>query len=303
MTLLYELSASLGLPMPFINGIARKASHAYKDFQIPKRSGGMRDVAHPARPLKALQRWLLRHVIGEWPVHDAVFGYVKGRSIQLNARRHAESRYLLRMDFESFFPSITARDVSHYLGTTPPGTAVWTDDDRRLFVQLVTREERLTIGAPTSPALSNALCYDLDRRCALLAADRNACYTRYADDMFFSAKAPNVLRDFPSAVADILSKIDIPAHLRVNATKERHSSRKGRRQVTGIVLTSEGRAVMGRTRKRFIRRQIHQYKALSIPERASLRGLISFAADVEANFINDLILKYGRDAVMAAWKG
>jgi hypothetical protein len=33
-----------------------------------------------------------------------------------------------------------------------------------------------------------------------------------------------------------------------------------------------------------------------------LRGHISFAADVEANFINELILKYGHATVMKAWK-
>lgn len=302
MSLLMDMGASLGLPYPFVRGIARKASHSYKIYHIPKRTGGSREIAHPARPSKTLQRWILDSIIARWPVHDSAFGYVRDRNIGEHASRHADSRYLLRMDFEQFFPSITASDVTAYLSTRPPGTELWTAEDEGLFVQLVTRNGRLTIGAPTSPRLSNALCYEFDGLCTSLAFDREVRYTRYADDLFFSTNRPGVLRDFPSFVLDILTTIRVPAHLKLNPAKERHSSKKGRRQVTGIVLSSDGRAVLGRHRKRFIRRQVHQFDRLSAPDKASLRGHISFAADVEANFINELILKYGHATVMKAWK-
>jgi RNA-directed DNA polymerase len=302
MTLLDDMAAGLGLPFPFIRGIARKASHAYKVYQIPKQSGGSREIAHPARPLKALQRWLLDSVIGKWEVHNAAFGYVSNRNIHQHASKHASSRYLLRMDFKGFFPSIRASDVRAYLRGRPPGTASWTDEDDRLFVQLVTRNGRLTIGAPTSPGLSNALCFEFDRLCWALAVDHEATYTRYADDLFFSTNQPDILREFPSHVLSLLTRVTVPAHLKLNDRKERHSSKKGRRQVTGIVLSSAGKAVLGRTRKRFIRRQVHRFDDLTAAEKVSLRGLISFATDVEATFINELILKYGHSRVMKAWK-
>jgi RNA-directed DNA polymerase len=300
--LLEEMSSGLGLPVPFIRGVARKASHAYKVYAIKKRDGGYRRIAHPARPLKALQRWLLHHVIEDWPVHEAAFAYVGGRNIYQNAERHSSSRYLLRMDFKSFFSSILAGDVAAFLANGVPRTEEWTAEDRRVFVQIVCRGGRLTVGAPTSPALSNALCFRLDHLCTALSEDRGVVYTRYADDLFFSTRSTNVLRTIPAAVGEILSKLDVPSHLKINASKERHSSKRGRRQVTGIVLASDGRAVLGRSRKRFIRRQVHNLDDLEPPERASLRGLIAFAMDIEPRFINSLILKYGRDRVMTAWK-
>lgn len=300
--LLEEMSSGLKLPVPFIKGTARKASHAYKIYGIKKRGGGYREIAHPAKPLKALQRWVLRHVIERWPVHDAAFAYVSGRNIHQHAKRHAGSRYLLRMDFASFFPSIAADDIEAFLAKRPEGTAAWTDEDREVFVQLVCRTRRLSIGAPTSPALSNALCFRLDQLCTALSEDKGLIYTRYADDLFFSTPIPNILSGVPTAVSSILSTLGIPANLKINAAKERHSSKRGRRQVTGIVLSSDGRAVLGRDRKRFIRRQIHQFDALQPAERASLRGLIAFATDVDPEFINALILKYGRDRVLEAWK-
>jgi hypothetical protein len=48
---------------------------------------------------------------------------------------------------------------------------------------------------------------------------------------------------------------------------------------------------------------IHQLGRLSTPDTLRLRGLISFAADVEPGFVDSLIRKYGYGAVMEAWKG
>jgi RNA-directed DNA polymerase len=303
MSLVDQISISLQLPPRTIAGIARKASYSYKQYHIPKRSGGNREIFHPAKPLKALQRWLLQNLIVRWRVHDAAFAYRKGYNIANHAACHASSNYLLRLDLVGFFPSITADDVTKYIDKRPIGTEDWGTSDLDLFISLVCRNKRLSIGAPTSPALSNALCYDLDMKLAQLADRSEVTYTRYADDLFFSSHKPNVLGLFPDLVTEVLANIEFPSKLRLNEDKTRHSSRKSRRQVTGIVLTSDKRASLGRARKRFIRHQIHRFDALTSDERENLKGLIAFAMCIEPDLIDHLILKYGRDRVIAAWKG
>ncbi len=295
--LLEMISDSLKLPRTFVQGIGRKASHSYKVYQIPKRTGGFREIAHPAKPLKALQRWLLHSVVGLWPVHDAAFAYVKGRGIRAHAERHATSRYLLRLDFESFFPSIRGSDILAYLATKPPGTETWAADDYELFVRLCCRVGHLSIGAPTSPALSNALCLSLDHQSATLAGMCGAVYTRYADDLFFSTARRDVLKNVPDSMEKIIRSLPVPANLRLNPAKLRHSSKASRRQVTGIVLSSDGRAILGRDRKRRIRSQIHRFDTLLPKDKASLRGMIAFATSIEPSFMNDLVLKYGLDRI------
>jgi RNA-directed DNA polymerase len=303
MILVDQISISLQLPPRSIGGIARKASYSYKHYYIPKRSGGTREIFHPARPLKAIQRWLLHNLIERWRVHDAAFAYRMGYSIAGHAACHASSNYLLRLDLVDFFPSITADDVTKYVSRLPSGTEDWGTSDLDLFISLVCRYKRLSIGAPTSPALSNALCFDLDMKLAQLADRSDVTYTRYADDLFFSSHKPNVLGQFPGLVKGVLADIEFPSNLRLNEDKTRHSSRKRRRQVTGIVLTSDKRASLGRARKRFIRHQIHRFDTLTSDERETLMGLIAFAMSIEPDLIDQLILKYGSDRVIAAWKG
>ena len=53
-------------------------------------------------------------------------------------------------------------------------------------LHVATGPRALPQGAPTSPALTNALCLRLDRRLSGLARTLGFTYTRYADDLAFS---------------------------------------------------------------------------------------------------------------------
>ena len=300
MGLIDTISSGLQLPVPLIGNVVRKASYAYKEYRIPKIKGGYHLIHHPSKELKALQRWLLRNIVTKWPVHNAAFAYREGRGIKGNASMHVKSRYLLRMDFENFFPSITWEDIDFYLRSKPPGTEGWSDVDRDLFLQIVCRKRCLVIGAPTSPAVSNALCFELDKRLSTKSEAEDVVYTRYADDLFFSTAQRDILGKFPKIVSEEVNAIRCPANLRVNMEKTRHASKRGRRQVTGLVLSSDGRIALGRYRKRYIRRQLYRLDQLSLKERNELSGLIAYAMSVETDIINDLILKFGQERVAKA---
>ena len=106
-------------------------------------------------------------------------------SIRDNAASHAGATPILKMDFQNFFPSIRSRDWENYCSKH----GVFDEDDREISSRLLFRrakDERvlkLSIGAPSSPALSNILLFDFDVRVAAEAERRNITYTRYADDL------------------------------------------------------------------------------------------------------------------------
>ncbi len=296
-----KMAADLGLKVPFVASIARSASHAYKKYWIPKRGGGLREIHHPSKQLKALQRWFLQYVLPGLPVHSAAMAYRKHRSILDNAAAHARSKYLLRMDFEEFFPSIVESDLRAYIEARRKLLfAEWTIPDVNVFCAVVLRQSRLTIGAPTSPALSNALCFDLDSALSDLSATHGVTYTRYADDLFFSITQPDILLALQSEVEKTVAGLTLPAALTINAAKTRHSSKRRARRVTGIVLGSDQRAHIGRDLKRKIRALIHKIDTLDPSSRASLAGLLAYAAGFDPDFMNSLIIKYGRGPVHKA---
>src|SRR6202035_2431488 len=98
--------------------------------------------------------------------------------------------------------------------------------------------------------ISNALCFDLDLTLDGICQSRGVNYTRYADDLFFSANERGVLAEIEQEVKLAVSRLTLPSRLRINDAKTRHSSKKGARRVTGIVLGSDGNTYVGRQLKR-----------------------------------------------------
>src|SRR5438046_1659914 len=108
--LLTRLGSAVLLPQKELWMLVQSAPYRYKVYQIPKRNPGQfRTIAQPAREVKILQRWVMKHVLAKFEVHPAATAYRKDLSILDNARPHASSRFLLKMDFKDFFPSLKAQ--------------------------------------------------------------------------------------------------------------------------------------------------------------------------------------------------
>jgi RNA-directed DNA polymerase len=290
-----RLANELLLSPGFIELISNTASYRYKRYEIPKARGGKRTIYHPAKELKALQRCLLGAVICRLPVQPAAAAYLKGRNIADHAMRHRRCRFLLRVDLRDFFESITSSDIErhlrHFSEFLPSD---WEEADFDFLTTLVCRRSRLTVGSVTSPAISNTVCWHLDHELTALAERRALRYSRYADDLYFSAAEPNVLASTVTDVKLVLADLPYP-RLSVNDAKTRHMSHKGRMSVTGIVLPSDASTTVsvGRARKRAIRSLIYKWDALAPMERLRVQGMLANARSVEPDLINRLILKYG----------
>ena len=194
------------------NKLQRTALQHYHYSIRPKRSGGVRLIEMPKPRLKELQRRILSGILDRIPVHAAVHGFVKGRSIVSFAAPHAGKAVLLRLDLQDFFPGFPAARVQALFRTLgyPEGVAdrlggictnavgrdVWSGRP----VEIAAREwqeartlyarPHLPQGAPTSPALANLTAYRLDCRLAGLARPP-APYTRATPTTWRSPAAKN----------------------------------------------------------------------------------------------------------------
>lgn len=295
-----EMAHDLGVTTRFIARLANGASHAYKRYYVIKKPGSFRVIDQPSKQLKAMQRWLLAYVLEGLPIHSAAMAYRKGKSIFQNASLHADSRYLLRMDCKDFFPSITDSDLRLLIAARPAAFSTWQPFEVELFCKLVCKDGRLTIGAPTSPALSNAVCYELDSQLSEISKSLDITYSRYADDLFFSSRVPHILATIEPIVSATISEIPFPRGISINRDKTRHSSKRGTRRVTGITLGGDGKPYVGRHMKRKIRAMIHRFDSLDSKSRASLAGLIAYVGGFDPEFVNSLITKYGHGVVSRA---
>ena len=94
-------------------------------------------------------------------------------------------------------------------------------------------------------------------------------------------------------------------NLKLNDKKTRLASKSTMRQVTGLVLTNDGKISIGRERKRLIRAMVHHAVTgrLIGEDQATLSGLLSFAKSVEPRFIEALNKRYSEEKVTALLRG
>lgn len=297
--LLERLQKHTGLPRSLLDRYAETASKRYRVYQVDKRDGTQRTIEHPSREIKAIQRWLIRALIRNLPVHDAATAYSKGASIRKNAERHVRSRYTVRLDFKDFFPSFGGDDVVAYLANTHDDPDMVLSPDDLAFIRLIVcRHDALTIGAPTSPGLTNAMMFGFDTELAEWSAARELVYTRYADDLFVSATVPGALAEV-EAKATVLAAAFPYADLELNREKTAHLSRKYKRSITGLVITPTQTLSIGRDNKTRLKSQVYAYsKGELLPEEESrTAGYVAFVRDVEPAFYETLIRKYGAETV------
>ncbi|MFT6001178.1 MAG: RNA-directed DNA polymerase [Neolewinella sp.] len=167
----------------------------YKTFSIPKKKKGtFRLVEDPEPKLKMVQRRLNDYLQAVYYFHrtDAAYGFLTNvagdpepRNIKTNAERHLGCDWLMNVDMRDFFHLIDRERVQQLfqapLLNFPKNLA-------RALAGLCCYKERLPMGAPTSPILSNLASIPLDGDLLYFANQRGWTYTRYADDMTFSSK-------------------------------------------------------------------------------------------------------------------
>jgi len=293
------LANALGESIPGLRWLAfhrevSRTSH-YVRFTIPKKTGGERLISAPMPRLKAAQTTIASW-LSQLPLHDAAHGFVPGRSIVTNAAAHVGRSVVVNFDLQDFFPSIgwlRVRGIFEQLGysraVATPLALLCTEadveemevDGVRWFVQVGGRH--LPQGSPASPVLTNLLCRRLDARLAGLALRLGFDYTRYADDLTFSARRDVVTPDtrlLLKCVPQIVGSEDLTVH-----PKKTRVMRRGRRQeVTGLVVNE--RLGVPREQLRRYRAVVHKVrskgpKGLRWGSAADLfNGLMGFAAFV-----------------------
>lgn len=275
------------------------AQFRYKVYKIPKRQPNQfRTIAQPSPEIKLIQRWLVKSVLHEFPIHSAATAYIKEKSIANHANVHKKYQFLLKMDFKDFFPSINVLDVRNYLTQN----AYMTDEDARLVASLVCWKDKennrlcLSIGAPSSPHLSNLMMYKFDEQVSRVCKELSISYSRYADDLAFSTSQKNVLEKIPEIIKSICKSLESP-NLTLNDSKTVSTSRAKGRHVVGLNLTSEGNISIGREKKRQLRYELFKFSkgVLNHEEVSKLRGDLAFVWSVEQRFIHTLLRQFGNE--------
>lgn len=295
--ILKQLHAAYGFGHLHLEELIRRAPYTYKIFTVPKKTGGVRIIAQPAKETKTVQRWIVSNILANLPIHDCATAYEQGCSIKKNAFLHSRNSYLVKLDLKNFFNSIKFEDVRQLLTDRLPDLLDEADIERIAQVCCVKMPGEfglcLSVGAPSSPLLSNSIMFEFDCIVDQWCRTSKITYSRYADDLTFSTNEKGISSSIQPFVEQTLAKLQYP-RLKINHKKSIHSSRKFQRRVTGLVIANNNTISLGRERKREISALVHKFGngQLSDDETYRLQGLLGLAHDVEPAFVTRMAAKY-----------
>jgi RNA-directed DNA polymerase len=316
---LAHLAQLTGAPWEFLRDIVARRRDSYLDIVRIKRSGEMRPISSPEPPLMDVQRWILRHVVSALPSHDASYAYQEGRSILACAEKHIGARWLVKLDIHNFFESIGERRVYRLfadlgyprllsLEMARLSTRLKGEGGRpsRIFYRYrdkapysVARGGVLPQGAPTSGALANATMFGTDAKLEEFATSSGLVYSRYSDDMVFSA-GPTFRREDADGVIQHTARVLDEAGLRLHAKKIRVIPPGARHVVLGLLVDDAGVRLLPEYRRR-LEVHVRGVQKFGLAEHAEYRkfdsvlsminhvdGGIAFAMHVEPAFADGL---------------
>jgi RNA-directed DNA polymerase len=265
------LASNMGLTLAQLRFLAfdRNISTVchYNYFSIPKKSGGKRLISAPKTLLKTAQTWILENILYKVPTQEVVHGFVPKHSIKTNAVPHLNKAVVINLDLKDFFPSIGYKRVKGLFMKMG-----YAEQFATLFALLCTQTEveKLNVdgqifyaqkgervlpqGSPASPAITTLIAYKMDLRLQGLAKKYDFTYTRYADDLTFSAdhadeKKIGALLAYTKQVVENEDFILHPDKTKI--------MRKGsQKKVTGIVVNEK--ASVDRSTLRKFRALLHQ---------------------------------------------
>jgi len=229
----------------------------YTKFEIPKRTGGVREISAPYSHLKLIQQRLAAILLEctkelreknasksknkNFEIRSVAHGFMPGHNIMTNGQSHITRRFVFNVDLSDFFGSINFGRVRGFF--IKDNNFALDEKVATILAQIACYENKLPQGSPCSPVISNLLGHILDVALIDLARKNKCTYTRYADDLTFSTNR----RVFPLAIAFAIQEdknswlpgkelIRIVQHngFEFNKKKTRMQYKDSRQEVTGL---------------------------------------------------------------------
>ena len=155
-------------------------------------------ITTPSRgKLRFVQERIKRYFLQGKPLPATVHGGVKLWSPAKHAEWHLGKKFHFVTDIKGYYPSVTppmVYDTFRTLGHEAPAAS--------LLTKLTTVDYLLPQGTVTSPYLANLVFAPIDRRIEDLCKKHKITYSRWVDDLAFSASS-----DFQDLIPQILACI------------------------------------------------------------------------------------------------
>ena len=238
-------------------------------YEVFKLKG--RTIYHPNWRLRYQQRWILNVFKKHYPL---------SMSICKCAEKHTNQKWLLKMDIQHFYESLPIELILDILTKFSQKTTLYTFEELKKYTIV---NDILPTGAVTSAHLANACMKSIDKKIEQLCEKQDVEFSRYMDDLFFSANNKSDLQKTEIFVRELLAKY----HLQINDDKVKYVSQNKKQVIMGI-LVNKKKTCLPKETKRKVRAVLHQYITGKITNENFVAGYLSYVFDVDKDYFKTL---------------
>lgn len=186
----------------------------------------IRDIYNPSPTYKKLLRSLNKNLFKNSIFPEGVVGGVSGKSLNDMVKIHCGKEAIYIIDFKDFYPNITISQIEKLFRSTKCSR-----DISVLLANLISYNNFLPQGFPTSTIIANLVAYKLDIEHNAICNKFNLSRTRWIDDIVFSGR----IKELEKAISSINNAVFING-FSLNPNKSNFIRRKDNPQAVGLCL-------------------------------------------------------------------
>jgi RNA-directed DNA polymerase len=224
--------ANIGYSPEKIVYILDNIDNYYSEFEKKpdKKNGGfktykdgtlkIRTIRPSLKELKTIQSKIKDRILAPIELPNHIHGGVKKRSNISNAKPHQGNKYQFTTDLQAFYPSIKSDriyDTFLKLG--------FSNYYSHWLTKITTWKYELPQGTPTSTHISNLVFLETDYKLVEFCNEHKIEYTRYIDDLTFSAQ--HCFKHLLKEILDIVTE----SEFKISYRKTKYA---GNQNITGV---------------------------------------------------------------------
>ena len=265
-------------------------------------------ILNPSPKLRKYLHFLNSFVFDYAKVNtDVVHSYRRGRSAYTAILKHANSKYFFQTDIQDFFYSITSQNIENILDANLSDIPICDISTFKYqLLNLVTVNNILPVGFPTSPNISNTCLYIFDNALENYCLKQGIIYTRYSDDIILSSNENN-LNNIQDIVSEKLNYF-FGDRFQLNPHKTKHTHKGKKVKLLGMVILPSGKVSVDIKVKKQLEILLHFY--INDKEKFSdylekhydsnlsiISGKLNYINTIDKSYLNKLRKKYGNFVV------
>ena len=248
-----------------------------------------RVIFAPCDELKKKQQYIKRAINWVYPLEMDIL-----KSTQIHSSKYKSNKWVLKLDIKDFYGSVPYEHIEQVMNNVAMRIK---NVDANNYLRMTTVNGKLPTGAPTSAHIANACFQPLDNFIRTYCNNFDINYSRYMDDMTFSADEKFYL----NMVEEYVTRLLKGNGYCLNKKKTKYISDNKQQNVLGLVVNGD-RVRLPKEFKRKIRAMLHSYtlsksqtSTIDIKHRiwgeekiVQLKGYLAYIKNVDTEFYNKL---------------